>query len=145
MPAINFFEEDVKLNLPQKSKYKAWIKNTVSKEGAKIQELNFIFCSDEYLKEVNVTYLQHDYFTDIITFDNSENPGLLEGDIFISTDRIKENSQDFKSTFEEELRRVIIHGVLHLLGFKDKSDAEQQQMRQKENEYLSLYNLLNQS
>lgn len=141
MPAINFFEEDVSFKFPQKTKTKAWINNTALQEGSKIQELNFIFCSDNYLKEVNVEYLQHDYFTDIITFDNSEAAGVLEGDIFISIDRVRENSQEFASSFEEELRRVIIHGVLHLLGYGDKSSAEQEQMREKENQYLSLYAL----
>ena len=145
MPAINFFEEDIKFNLPQKAKTKAWIKNVVAKEGASIEELNFILCSDPYLKQVNIDYLQHDYFTDIITFDNSEEEGVLEGDIFISIDRIKENSQDFDAPFEQELRRVIIHGVLHLIGYGDKSEDEQLQMRKKEDEYLSLYASLNQS
>lgn len=145
MPAINFFEEDIKFNLPQKLKIRSWIKNVVKNEGASITEINYIFCSDPFLKQVNIDYLQHDYFTDIITFDNSEEEGVLEGDIFISIDRIRENSTDYSDTFDQELRRVIIHGVLHLIGYRDKSDSEQKQMRQKEDQYLSLYTSLNQS
>lgn len=139
MPAINFFEEDVTFKFPQKARIKTWITKAVFKEGSTIQELNFIFCSDSYLKAVNIEYLQHDYFTDIITFDNSEEDGKLEGDIFISIDRVRDNSQEFSFSFEEELRRVMIHGVLHLLGYKDKSAKDQHLMREKENEYLSLY------
>lgn len=145
MPIINFFEEDITFKFPQKAKTKVWIKNVAQKEGAVIDELNFIFCSDTYLKDINIQYLQHDYFTDIITFDNSEEEKNLTGDIFISIDRIKENSQSFSTTFEQELRRVIIHGVLHLIGFGDKTEEEQKQMRQKEDQYLSLYNSTNQS
>lgn len=145
MPAINFFEEDISFNLPQKTLIKQWIKNVAQQEGAKVKELNFIFCSDPYLKQVNLDYLQHDYFTDIITFDNSEKDKLLEGDIFISVDRIKENSQQFSVSFEQELRRVIIHGVLHLLHYGDKTENEKQLMRQKEDASLYLYDNLNQS
>lgn len=145
MPVVNFFEEDIKFKLPQKTIIRSWIKNVVQKEGANISEINYIFCSDPYLRQVNVEYLQHDYFTDIITFDNSEVEGTLEGDIFISIDRIRENSTDFSDSFDQELRRVIIHGVLHLLGYRDKSDDEQTLMRQKEDQYLSLYTSLNQS
>ncbi|WP_225000093.1 rRNA maturation RNase YbeY [Cesiribacter sp. SM1] len=145
MPVINFFEEDIQFKLPQKTKIRTWIKNVVKTEGADISEINYIFCSDPYLKQVNIDYLQHDYFTDIITFDNSDQEEILEGDIFISIDRIRENSTDFSSSFDQELRRVIIHGVLHLLGYRDKSADEQTQMRQKEDQYLSLYASLNQS
>ncbi|AHM61402.1 metalloprotein [Flammeovirgaceae bacterium 311] len=145
MPAINFFEEDIDYKLPQKTKIRSWIKNVVKNEGASIAEVNYIFCSDPYLKQVNIDYLQHDYFTDIITFDNSEEEGILEGDIFISIDRIKENSEDYSNSFNQELRRVIVHGVLHLIGYRDKSETEQAQMRQKEDQYLSLYTSLNQS
>lgn len=145
MPSINFFEEDIKFNLPQKVKVKTWIKNVIQKEGVSFNEINFIFCSDPYLKEINQAYLQHDYFTDIVTFDNSEEEGVLEGDIFISIDRIQENSLEFSITFDQELRRVLIHGVLHLIGYGDKSPDEQVHMRQKEDEYVSLYTTLNQS
>lgn len=145
MPSINFFEEDVTFKLPQKTSIKTWIKKVVQEEGARLHELNFIFCSDPYLKQVNVEYLDHDYFTDIITFDNSEEEGILEGDIFISIDRVQDNSQQFSTSFDTELRRVIIHGVLHLIGYGDKSNDEQTLMRQKEDQYVSLYSSLNQS
>ena len=144
MPVINFFEEDIKFNLSQKRKIRNWIKKVAEKEGVSVAEINYVFCSDPYLKQVNVEFLQHDYFTDIITFDNSEE-GTLEGDIFISIDRIRENSSDYSSNFDQELRRVIIHGVLHLIGYRDKTADEENQMRQKEDEYLSLYGSMNQS
>jgi probable rRNA maturation factor len=145
MSQINFFSEDISYNLPNKGKTRDWIKKIVRKEGVSIRELNFIFCSDPYLRQLNKEYLQHDYFTDIVTFDNSEEEGFLEGDLFISLDRITENSQDFAVPVDHELRRVIIHGVLHLIGYGDKSESEQARMRQKEDEALSLYAILNQS
>lgn len=145
MPTINFFAEDIDFNLPHKLKTKNWIKKVVQQEGAKINELTYIFCSDPYLRQVNKEYLQHDYFTDIVTFDNSEEENIVEGDLFISIDRIRVNSQDYEQPFEHELRRVIIHGVLHLLGYSDKTEEAQEVMRQKEDHYLSLYAALNQS
>lgn len=138
MQKIHFFTEDISFQLKQKKIIRHWIENVVQNEGAKINELNYIFCSDEYLKEVNAKYLDHHYYTDIITFDNSEDPETIESDIFISIDRVKENSQEFSKSFQEELHRVIIHGVLHLLGYKDKEEEESQLMRQKENDSLAL-------
>lgn len=140
MQKIHFFTEDISFQLKQKKNIRHWIENVVHNEGAKINELNYIFCSDEYLKEVNIEYLDHHYYTDIITFDNSEDPAILESDIFISIDRVKENSQEFSKNFTEELHRVIIHGVLHLLGYKDKEEKESRLMRQKENDSLALLN-----
>ena len=128
-------------NYPLKSrtKIKQWIKQVIETKGKKTGNITYIFCDDEYLLEVNKQYLQHDYYTDVITFDYVEND-LISGDIFISTDRVRENALAFGSSETEELHRVIIHGVLHLLGLKDKSEKEASQMRQAENEALKLLN-----
>lgn len=137
MPAISFFTESVTYNLPQKLKVKKWIKATIEKEGCRLQELNFIFCSDEYLLGINQQYLNHDTYTDIITFDNSDEEKLIVSDIFISIERVKENAKTFKTTEFDEVCRIMIHGTLHLLGYKDKGKAAKTLMTQKENEYLS--------
>lgn len=128
-------------NYPLKSrtKIKQWIKQVIEAKGKKTGNITYIFCDDEYLLEVNKQYLQHDYYTDEITFDYVEND-LISGDIFISTDRVRENALAFGSSETEELHRVIIHGALHLLGLKDKSEKEASQMRQAENEALKLLN-----
>lgn len=128
-------------NYPLKSrtKIKQWIKQVIEAKGKKTGNITYIFCDDEYLLEVNKQYLQHDYYTDVITFDYVEND-LISGDIFISTDRVRENALAFGSSKTEELHRVIIHGALHLLGLKDKSEKEASQMRQAENEALKLLN-----
>lgn len=128
-------------NYPLKSrtKIKQWIKQVIEAKGKKMGNITYIFCDDEYLLEVNKQYLQHDYYTDVITFDYVEN-NLISGDIFISTDRVRENALAFGSSETEELHRVIIHGALHLLGLKDKSEKEASQMRQAENEALKLLN-----
>ena len=126
-------------NYPLKSrtKIKQWIKQVIEAKGKKTGNVTYIFCDDEYLLEVNKQYLQHDYYTDVITFDYVEND-LISGDIFISTDRVRENALALGSSETEELHRVIIHGALHLLGLKDKSEKEASQMRQAENEALKL-------
>ncbi len=128
-------------NYPLKSrtKIKQWIKQVIETKGKKTGNITYIFCDDEYLLEVNKQYLQHDYYTDVITFDYVEND-LISGDIFISTDRVRENALAFGSSETEELHRVIIHGALHLLGLKDKSEKEASQMRQAENDALKLLN-----
>ena len=128
-------------NYPFKSrtKIKQWIKQVIEAKGKKTGNITYIFCDDEYLLEVNKQYLQHDYYTDVITFDYMERD-LISGDIFISTDRVRENALAFGSSETEELHRVIIHGALHLLGLKDKSEKEASQMRQAENEALKLLN-----
>jgi len=136
MPAINFFEEDVSYKLKNKNKVKQWIKDTIAAEGYKLDELTYIFCSDEYLLKINQEYLDHDTYTDIITFDNSETEKLITGDIFISIDRIRENAAKFNQTLATELHRVIIHGALHLLGYKDKRPEDKKNMTQKEDKYL---------
>ncbi|HEU5292637.1 MAG TPA: rRNA maturation RNase YbeY, partial [Cyclobacteriaceae bacterium] len=106
--------------------------------GCRLNSLNYIFCSDEYLKEINIEYLNHKTYTDIITFNYNPGEGELEGEIYISVDRVRENAKTFKSEFQTELHRVIIHGVLHLIGFNDKSKSEKAVMREKEDSYLSL-------
>jgi len=137
MPAISFFTESVNYNLPQKLKVKKWIKATIEKEGFELRELNFIFCSDEYLLGINQQYLNHDTYTDIITFDNSDEEKQIVSDIFISIERVKENAKTFKTNDFDELCRIMIHGTLHLLGYKDKGKAAKTLMTQKEDEYLS--------
>lgn len=137
MPSIQFFEEDVAYKLKDKIKVRRWITDTIVAEGFQLQELNFIFCSDEYLLQINKQYLDHDTYTDIITFDNSDVKGLITGDIFISIPRIKENAGVFNTDVTTELHRVIIHGTLHLLGYKDKTASSKEKMTQKENFYLA--------
>ena len=136
MPQISFFEEDIQYNLKDKTKVKQWIKDTIAAEGYKLDELTYIFCSDAYLLKMNQQYLDHDTYTDIITFDNSTATKTITGDIFISVDRIRENAAKFNQTVVNELHRVIIHGVLHLLGYKDKTPADNKKMTQMEDKYL---------
>ncbi|WP_194775140.1 rRNA maturation RNase YbeY [Pararhodonellum marinum] len=142
MPIL-FFEEDIKYQLPQKLKVKKWLREIAAIHGFWISNLNFIFCSDEYLYELNRDYLDHDTYTDIITFDNSENSKVIEGDVFISIDRVKENARNRNEVFEKELRRVLSHGVLHLCGFKDKTQKDSLKMREKEDFALSVFDSLN--
>jgi rRNA maturation RNase YbeY len=137
MPKINFFTEDIQYTLKQKTKIRSWISATIADEGYQLAELNFILCSDEYLLRINQDYLQHDDYTDVITFDNAEELKMIVGDIFISVDRIKENAHQFKTDTLTELCRVMIHGTLHLLGYKDKTKAAKAQMTTKEDFYLA--------
>ena len=137
MPAIHFFEEDITYKLKQKISVRQWITETIQAEGYKLKELNYIFCSDQYLLQINQQYLNHDTYTDIITFDNSETEGSIVGDIFISIERIRENAAKFNTPETDELHRVIIHGALHLLGYTDKSVAAKQKMTEKEDFYLA--------
>lgn len=137
MPKINFYNEDTKYTLKNKTIIKKWIENTVVEEGFRLEELNFILCSDEYLLRINQDFLQHDDYTDVITFDNSEEPKTIFSDIFISLDRIKENAVSFNSTTINELCRVMIHGTLHLLGYLDKTRAAKKEMTAKEDFYLA--------
>ena len=114
-----------------------WISKVCIIENYNLGDISLIFCSDEYLLDMNRTHLDHDYYTDIITFDYTDNQ-IVSGDLFISIDRVRDNANDFNVSFEHELHRVIIHGVLHLCGYKDKSDDEEKLMRTKENNALSL-------
>ena len=136
--AIQFFTEDTSFSLDQEDSTINWINKVLEKEGYKAENINYVFCSDAHLLELNQQYLNHDTLTDIITFDNSEEKENLEADIFISIDRVKENASALKKEFSNELHRVIIHGLLHLLGLKDKTEAEKQEMREKEDACLSL-------
>jgi rRNA maturation RNase YbeY len=137
MPAIHFFEEDIAYKLKQKTAVRNWITETIQAEGYKLKELTYIFCSDNYLLQINQQYLDHDTYTDIVTFDNSNIAQTITGDIFISIDRIRENAIRFGVTEADELHRVIIHGALHLLGYKDKSPADKKKMTLKEDFYLN--------
>ena len=114
------------------------LETVLAKEEQHAKTINYIFCSDDYLLKINKEYLNHDTLTDIITFDNSEEEGKIEADIFISIDRIKENALSLKKDFDQELHRVIIHGLLHLLGYNDKTDDDKAEMRKKEDACLSL-------
>ncbi|WP_207429551.1 rRNA maturation RNase YbeY [Pedobacter sp. SYSU D00535] len=138
MGKINFFTEDLTLRIKDKIKLKSWIRDTINREGKSLGELNFIFCSDEYLLRINQEYLNHDTLTDIITFDNSDAVNLIVGDVFISYERVHENADRFEVNIVDELHRVIIHGTLHLLGYKDKSKDQKALMTQKEDQYLAL-------
>lgn len=136
---IHYFNEDVDLPKLNKRKSTNWIKETILCEEKRVGDISFIFCSDNYLLEVNKTYLDHDYFTDIITFDYVEG-NVINGDIFISVDRVLDNSVEFKTTFENELNRILIHGILHLLGYKDKNKKDKLLMTEKEDYYIKLLN-----
>ncbi|WP_234736144.1 rRNA maturation RNase YbeY [Tellurirhabdus bombi] len=139
---IRFFTEEIKFTLPQKTQHRQWLTRLAAQESFKVGELNYVFCSDEYLLQVNREHLNHDYYTDIITFDNSEEDDKLEGDIFISVDRVRENAKNLNVTEEQELRRVLAHGLLHLSGYGDKTDEEATAMRGKEDEALNLWQTL---
>lgn len=133
------FHFETSFKLQNKILYKKWIQFFTRQLGKKIGEVNYIFCTDEYLHDLNVKYLNHDTLTDIITFDYSEKE-ILNGDIFISVERVKENSEKFKNNFQEEMKRVIAHGVLHLSGFKDKKKEDKAIMRNQEDRALELFN-----
>ena len=138
---IVFFNEDINFKFQGKDKFKSWLKKVADKEGFSINNLNYIFCSDEYLHKINLEYLDHDTYTDIITFDNSEDESSLEGDIFISIERVRENSQTLNTVFEEELKRVIIHGLLHLCGYDDHTPEDKAEMRRLESEFILIFDL----
>lgn len=133
---IHFFSEEIPFTLKQKLLVRSWINKTILSEGFKLGELSFIFSDDEYLLKINKEYLDHDTFTDIITFDNSDVEKLIVGDIFISIDRIRENSKKFNVDMRDELHRVMIHGTLHLLGYPDKGKEAKKVMTAKEDHYL---------
>ena len=135
---VSLYCEEVELptQLPDIKTLTPWIERLAREEGVALQELSFIFCTDDYLLQINQEYLQHDYYTDVITFQLSD--GLLHGDIFISLDRVADNASQMETPFEYELLRVIVHGVLHLAGYRDKTAEEEATMRMKENYYLEL-------
>lgn len=135
---VCFFFQDVKLSLANRRELKRYIQSVFKKEGKKLESLNYIFCTDKALLEINRQYLKHDFYTDIITFNLSETNSVL-AEIYISVDRVKENALRLGVSFKSELHRVIFHGVLHLCGFKDKSKGENEKMREKEEFYLANY------
>ncbi|ATA77221.1 Endoribonuclease YbeY [Capnocytophaga canimorsus] len=133
------FNYEIEFELPeQETVFQAWIEKIIASEQKELGELNYIFCDDNYLHQINVQYLDHDTLTDIITFDYTQEQ-TISGDIFISVERVADNAQDFNVDFQTELLRVMAHGVLHLCGYKDKSDAESKQMRSKEEEKMRLF------
>ncbi len=134
---ISFFAEDLDFEPAAPQKLKSWIFEIISRNTCKLENISFIFCSDNYLHQLNVQYLGHDDLTDVITFPYQP-PPKIEGDIFISVDRVKDNAHTFETTFEEELHRVMIHGVPHLCGLGDKTPQEKSLMRSKEDESLAL-------
>jgi probable rRNA maturation factor len=138
MAQINFFTEDIDFSIPLPRKTSNWLKAALIQEKKELKELNYIFCSDDYLLQINKNYLNHSTLTDIVTFDTSEVKNQIAGDIFISIPRVKENAKKFSVSFKDELNRVMIHGVLHLVGYPDKSKEAKVRMRKKEDAYLSL-------
>jgi len=136
---INFNIETVGFKILDIRKKKSWIKDLVKEQDFKLGELSYIFLNDEGLHKINLEYLKHDTYTDIITFDNSEDEVEIEGDIFISVERIAENAKKFKVDFEIELTRVMAHGVLHLCGYLDKKPDDVKLMREMEDKYLAKY------
>lgn len=136
MGSVQFFYENTPFKLKQALKLKAWVKEVIQKEGFQLKSLSYVFCTDEDLLQRNIQFLNHKTLTDIITFDLSEEEGLIEGEIYISIDRVRENATKFSKTFEDELHRVLIHGVLHLAGYKDKKADQKAEMRKREDFYL---------
>ena len=136
---ISFKSIKAGFELEKPAFFRSWLKRVLLEEGDnKAGEIQYVFCDDIYLREINEKYLNHDTFTDIITFPNSNQPNIISGEIFISIDRISENHQKYFTSIHEELSRVMVHGLLHLLGYYDHTDVEKLQMRQKEDYYLSL-------
>lgn len=136
---INFYSEN-EFVLENEDAFRKWLMQVIDSEEKEVEEISYIFCDDEYLHKINLQYLDHDTYTDIISFDNSVG-NILGGDIFISTERVQENSREYNASFEEELKRVMAHGVLHFCGYKDKSESESQVMRQKENEKIRMFHV----
>jgi len=142
MFVTNFFSENKNFKISNKKEIRALLKKICKKENKKISFINYVFCSDNRLLEINKKYLNHTSLTDVVTFNFSTNKKNIEGDVYISIDRVKENAKKYKETFKKELLRIIIHGLLHLIGFLDKTKEEKNTMTLKENEYLSLYSKL---
>ncbi len=136
--SILFFSEGIKFILREKKRLRIWLNASIANEEKSYGSINFIFCSDDFLHQMNKEHLDHDTLTDIITFDFSETPHNISGDIYISIDRVKENAKQFNVSFVDELHRVMIHGILHLSGYKDKTKKQSLTMRAKEDYYLSL-------
>lgn len=134
--AIQFFNADIDFQAPLPSEIKAWLHALLNAESKSADNIEYVFCSDEYLLDINKRYLQHDYYTDIISFPIEDDP--IEASIYVSVDRVKDNAQNLGIEFIDEFHRVLAHGLLHLCGYMDKTDKEEKIMRQKENQYLEL-------
>ncbi|KGO89034.1 rRNA maturation RNase YbeY [Flavobacterium suncheonense] len=134
------FNYETDFILEDEAAFENWISRVIASESKELGEISYIFCDDEYLHKINVEYLNHDTLTDIISFDYSEGK-ILQGDIFISIERVRDNAKDFSVSFEEELKRVMIHGVLHYCGYKDKSEADEKRMRAKEDEKVLMFHV----
>lgn len=134
---ITYSFEDIKFSFSNRRSNNNWLKAVAQSESRRIGSVNVIFCSDPYLLDINIKYLGHNYFTDIITFDYCEKD-ILSGDLFISVDTVRDNAEYYKTDFDEELHRVIVHGLLHLIGYDDHTEEDQKMMRYKENFYLDL-------
>ena len=134
------FNSEIDFQLDNETLFSNWISKVILSENKREGDINYIFCDDEFMLEINKQYLNHDYYTDIISFDYSVG-NELHGDIFISIERVQENAEDFNVTFKEELKRVIIHGILHYCGYKDKSEDEEAVMRNKEDEKIKLFHV----
>jgi rRNA maturation RNase YbeY len=134
------FNYELEFQLENEEQYSSWISNVISSENKKEGDINYIFCDDEYILEINKQYLDHDYYTDIISFDYSVG-NELHGDIFVSIERVRENAIEFEVTFDEELKRVLAHGVLHYCGYKDKTEEEELIMRSKEDEKIKMFHV----
>jgi rRNA maturation RNase YbeY len=134
---IRFYTEDIHFDLPAKRRLAAWLKTVAEAEGKQTGKIAVIFCSDEYLLQLNRRYLQHDYYTDIITFDYTDG-AVLSGDLFVSIDTVRANAEHYAPSFDDELHRVILHGVLHLCGYADATPAQQKVMRKMEDRYLAM-------
>ena len=134
------FNYETEFELPNEDQLSNWLSQVILSENKKEGDINYIFCDDEYLLNLNEQYLDHDTLTDIISFDYTVG-NELHGDIFISIERVRENAKDFNVTFDEELKRVLAHGILHYCGFKDKSEEDEQLMRQKEDEKIKMFHV----
>ena len=134
------FNYETNFLLENETVYETWIESIIESEDKEVGEINYIFCDDEYLHKINVEYLDHDTLTDIISFDYTEG-NLVQGDIFISIERVQDNATDFNVSFVEELKRVMAHGVLHYCGYKDKSEADADLMRKKEDEKIKMFHV----
>lgn len=139
---VNYCLQDIKFLYNRKRSTRRWLNEVAAAESTSLGDINIIFCSDAYILEINKKYIGHDYYTDIITFDYCIG-SILSGDLFISIDTVRDNASFYNSTFDEELHRVIVHGILHLIGYDDKTDNERSVMRSMENRYLELRRSMN--
>ncbi|MEI7660729.1 MAG: rRNA maturation RNase YbeY [Bacteroidota bacterium] len=137
--SIHFFNENIRYVLEEKRRLRSWIRDTAAKNKVDTGEINFIFCDDQYLTEINIKYLNHNTLTDIITFNYGDSEGVLQGDIYISMTRVKDNASEYGVSIKNELHRVMIHGILHLMGYNDKTVVEKREMRRLEDECLNEY------